>query len=145
MESVHEAWRPVPHNHDYEVSNCGSVRSLERVITRPNRWGGTTSVTWPAKLLRTTIHQGYRQLKLGGKTVYRVHQLVAWAWIGPQPVGTVVNHIDGNKLNNTPANLEYITNPENVKHAYRTGLLSNKGVTNGRSLARRAAMELSQT
>lgn len=134
MESVHEEWRPVPQNHDYEVSNRGGVRSLARVITRPNRWGTTTSVRWPAKVLQPQNNEGYLQLKLGGvNRLYSVHQLVAWAFNGPQPEGTVVNHIDGNKLNNTPGNLEYISNSANVHHAYRTGLLSNKGTTNGRA------------
>lgn len=139
MESVTEVWRPVTVNSDYEVSNAGAVRSLSRLITRPNRWGMAT-VKWSGRVLRPGVHQGYRQVKLGAcKTVHRVHQLVAWAFNSPQPVGTVVNHIDGNKLNNTPGNLEYITNSENVKHAYRTGLLNNSGVNNGRSRARRLA------
>lgn len=134
MESVAEEWRPVPHNHDYEVSNCGRVRSRARIITRPNRWGTETSVRWPAKILTPQNNDGYLRLHLGGeKHLYGVHQLVAWVWNGPQPVGTVINHIDGNKLNNSPANLEYITSSANVYHAYRTGLLSNKGTTNGRA------------
>ena len=46
-----------------------------------------------------------------------------------QPKMFNVNHKDGNKQNNHIDNLEWVTQKENIEHAYRTGL-SKKQVKN---------------
>jgi hypothetical protein len=61
------------------------------------------------------------------KTV-RAHRLIAIAFI-PNPEGKPeVNHIDGNRENNSVTNLEWVTRSENCMHAIRTGLY--KGIQN---------------
>lgn len=45
----------------------------------------------------------------------------------------VVNHIDGNKQNNSLDNLEWVTNAENVHSAYIDGLANTKGEKHGRA------------
>ena len=54
-----------------------------------------------------------------------VHQLVAEEYLTSSNPCYVVNHKDGNKLNNNLENLEYVSQSDNVKHAYSTGLASS--------------------
>jgi hypothetical protein len=50
-----------------------------------------------------------------------VHILVGEAFLSPRPEGLCVNHIDCDKTNNRPENLEYITRRENSFHAKTHG------------------------
>jgi hypothetical protein len=59
-----------------------------------------------------------------------VNRVVGLALI-PNPRGAPeVNHIDGNKANNHPRNLEWSTRVEQEKHASRTGLKAKRGSSN---------------
>lgn len=63
-----------------------------------------------------------------------VHSIVALAYYGERPLNYDINHIDGNKQNNHPSNLEYITHSANCKHSFDIGLqLPKKGILNGNS------------
>lgn len=68
---------------------------------------------------------GYKQISImvkGKRYVRYIHRLVAECFL-PNPNNLPqVNHIDGNKANNSVSNLEWISISENHKHAYRTGL-----------------------
>jgi len=56
----------------------------------------------------------------------RVHRLLLEAF-KPNPLNKAhVNHIDGNKLNNSLDNLEWATASENAKHAAVTGLCDER-------------------
>ena len=121
----------------YEASNDGIIRSLDRVVMRSDG----TPLRVKGRVMRTTVSdRGYERLSIITKGKSRrcgVHQLVAEAWL-PKPVRAigskrgqfVVNHKDGDKLNNHASNLEYIPAGANVHHARASGLLSVKGVRN---------------
>lgn len=65
--------------------------------------------------------KGYLRVSIGKKLQF-VHRLVAEKYI-PNPEGKEqVNHKDGNKLNNSVDNLEWVTNKENREHAVKNGL-----------------------
>lgn len=103
----------------YEISNQGHVRSLGN-FEMPN--GGKH----PPKAISPVVHkQGYFVVRLyknhKQKSLF-VHRLIAQAFI-PNPLNLkFVNHIDGNKQNNSISNLEWITASGNVNHAYVMGL-----------------------
>ena len=106
----------------YQVSNYGNVRSLDRVIKEKTG----KPQTLKGRVLKQRINPGgyyYVGLgKNGSKATFAIHQLVAQAFIPNPKNKKTVNHMDGNKLNNSVANLEWSTYSENLEHAYKAGL-----------------------
>ena len=96
---------------DYLVSNKGQVKSLKYNEER---------------ILKHSIdRKGYHRVHLsinGKQKFYQVHRLVALAFIPNPDNKPQVNHKDGNKDNCCVSNLEWNTNGENGKHAYKMGL-----------------------
>lgn len=72
---------------------------------------------------------GYYQVvfRQNGKRKYvRVHRLIAETLL-PNPNNLPqVNHIDGNKLNNSLDNLEWTSNAKNTQHGYDNNLYHSK-------------------
>ena len=60
----------------------------------------------------------------------KVHRLVAETYLDNPNGLPQVNHIDGVKSNNCVSNLEWVSVSDNVKHAYKLGLASQKGIKN---------------
>lgn len=80
------------------------------------------------KLLKLNDMNGYlaHVTKIGGRKgfykVLKIHQLVSKAFIPNPENKPFINHIDGNKYNNSVDNLEWCTQKENIQHAFKTGL-----------------------
>ena len=55
------------------------------------------------------------------------HKLVALTWIGPRPEGMVIDHLNGDILNWSADNLEYVTPKENIKRARLLRVLRSIG------------------
>lgn len=106
-----EIWRDVPgYEGLYQVSSLGRVKSL-------HYYGGNQEKVLVAM---PKGKQGYLIVHLckDRKVLsFRVHRLVAVAFIPNPDNKPFVNHIDGNKHNNCIENLEWVTAVENVIHA----------------------------
>ena len=120
-----EIWKDVVgYEGYYQVSNLGTVKSLDRNVKHPN--GGISFVK--GKMIKLCFSfRGYLQVALnkdGNKKTIKVHQLVAMSFLKHKPCGMklVLNHINFNKLDNRVENLEWCTISENAKHAYSIGL-----------------------
>lgn len=81
------------------------------------------------KLTQTKDRDGYYRVcartKINGLThTPSVHRLVAITFLGKpeDSLKNSINHIDGDKSNNKPENLEWVTSAENTKHAISIGL-----------------------
>lgn len=74
----------------------------------------------------------------GHMHVLYLHRFLAETYLPRPPDTDCVNHIDGDKLNNDLNNLEWTSKADDLRHAYRTGLMArDKGQSreaNGRFL-----------
>jgi hypothetical protein len=74
------------------------------------------------RVLRQEISRGYLRVTLSEYNCQKrflVHRLVAKHFLLKTIDKNVVNHIDGNKLNNSVENLEWCTASENELHSYK--------------------------
>jgi hypothetical protein len=104
--------KEIPGFEDYFIDNDGNVFS-NKLITK-------SKIKRNFKQLKTQMFNGYKIIGLvkdGSRNSYFVHRLVALTFLGePSSPDLVVNHKDGNRLNNIPENLEWVTQKENVHH-----------------------------
>lgn len=73
------------------------------------------------KILKEFVSHGYAKVSLKDRA-YFLHRIIAFVHCSGFKEGLTVNHKDGNKLNNYPSNLEWITVGDNIRHAFETGL-----------------------
>lgn len=104
------------------------VRILNKKIHRINLDKGEVRNRKTNKLLGSVDNHGYLTATLTENTKsyrYRIAEMIALkAKLTPlHPM--VINHIDGNKLNNSITNLEVVSIKENSIHAHNLGLSKN--------------------
>jgi len=99
----------------YSVSEAGEVVSEDRWVAKGRGMGFLKG-----KLM--TLHDdcdGYKVVhlyKCGSCKVFRVHRLVALAYLDNPENKPEVNHFDKDKTNNNDWNLEWVTHQENIDH-----------------------------
>lgn len=126
---MEEIWKDIPGFEGlYQASNLGRVKNV-----KPYKSKG-----YYYNKIKTPLQGGhvYHLISLyreGKPKTMQYHRAIALAFL-PNPENKAeVNHKDGNKTNNVLSNLEWVTNSENGKHAYRTGLKNAVGILNGQS------------
>jgi len=129
-----EEIRPVVGYEDlYSVSRDGKIYS-HRVRSTTEQRAYDIDPNNLIELKQTLKTRGYFTVCLysgKGKVKYKyVHRLIAMAFIPNPQFLPEVNHIDGNKQNNSIENLEWATHKYNAHHAVRIGLVKVVGEQN---------------
>jgi len=119
-----EEWKPIPgYEQAYEVSNMGRVRSLDRRVNTGIQ--GSSSCQVSGKVLAATNDtKGRPRVGLwwqGQQSTFKVHKLVALAFLGVRPNGLVICHNNGKASDNRLFNLRYDTHVNNHKDKEKHG------------------------
>ena len=127
---MEEIWKPISgYEGIYEISNLGAIKSLERIVKNSGVHGGYVKLK--ERILKPRENKkrnGYYEISLkkdGIEKRFKVHRLVAIAFIPNPNNKPEVNHIDGNKSNNSASNLEWVSSKENKEHAWKIGLANS--------------------
>ena len=102
IDELNEEWKDIQYG--YKISNQGRVKNPQGKIL-----GGSTH------------KDSYRFVTIKGKQI-PIHRIVAENFIENKYDKPFVNHKDGNKMNNSVDNLEWVTQQENIQHSYKNKL-----------------------
>lgn len=118
-----EIWKDIHGFKDYyQVSNFGNIRSKDRIVKSKNNSFAKKN----GRPKKAGTSGGYKVISLsknGKEKCALVHRLVGFYFVkGRSKIRNIINHKDGDKLNNNDWNLEWCTQKENIFHSHSTGL-----------------------
>jgi hypothetical protein len=124
MTDSPELWKPIAgYEGLYEISNLGRVARIkdgERFIRKANM-----ATHYPSVSFSKRPQDKYQKSSA-------IHKLVAEAFCGPRPEGSIIRHLDGDRYNSKAENLKFGTVKQNVEDAVRHKIY--KGSRNGSSI-----------
>lgn len=110
-----EEWRDIPgFEGHYMASNLGRVFSVPRTDDKGRPQGG--------KLMAFRLSGKYFAVHLcknGIRSEHYVHRLILSAFVTIPDKNSVVNHRNGEKIDNRLENLEWVSASENMRHSFR--------------------------
>lgn len=122
-EQAEEIWKVIPTLESYCINQCGTVKALPKIregrLDNLKNHIGTRNKSqrhYQERIIKPVIKANYLYVSLMHNNIkksYRVHRLVFMAFKGNIPDNMVIDHIDGNKLNNHIDNLRCVTLSEN--------------------------------
>lgn len=110
---TNEVWKEITFgNGRFSVSNNGRVRNNEtdKILSQQIQNSGYK-----------IVHLNYK----GKRKANTVHRLVAIAFVDREQNKNLVDHKDGNKLNNHFENLRWVTPSGNMQNAFQLGKMEN--------------------
>lgn len=125
-----EEWKRIYLNSEkskYMVSSLGHVINDRNMTISPIVWGDGRY------LMYSFNHKGKKVRILAHRLV--AEYFCCYDYTKYQIKDLTVNHIDGNKHNNVPSNLEWITIKGNIHHEFDTGLNPSGGKPYNKILA----------
>ena len=124
-----EQWKDIPEWEGlYQASSMGRVRRVSASRKTPNKYPAL-GILEPGSKTQRYLTIGLCRDGRGTRHLYRLGRLILTTFSGPPPTPIhQVNHKDGNKHNDAPSNLEWVTPSENVRHTFRElGRVAPKG------------------
>lgn len=113
-----EKWITLDEFPDYRISNTGKVISFKGNVPKEIA-------------VSSNYNNGYITIHLSDKNkkqhTFLKHRFIAKLFLSNVDNKPDINHIDGDKWNNSVDNLQWVTKSENTQHAVDTGLLKVRG------------------
>lgn len=116
MNKEQEIWKPVVGFEGcVEVSNLGRIRTMERLVT----YSDGRVFSYKSRILKPRLNKGYLYINIarGGKgNMFKVHRIVAQAFIPNPENKPCVDHINTIRTDNRVENLRWVTHSENMRN-----------------------------
>lgn len=127
IKFMEEIWKDIKDYEGlYQISNLGNIKSKgKQIVGKITRRKINRIKKDKIKKIYSRGISKYMSVLLCKNNKPRnfyIHKLLAQTFIDNPLNKSEVNHIDGNKFNNSLNNLEWVTHKENMQHAWKIGL-----------------------